>query len=214
MSISVSAAALVYDLSGSVTTTSFPVSAGDLVVAETYSLAAGNTVTDSGGGTWTARTGDGYTKISTRPCPSLESITVTLSNGSAQFVIMRVFLVSAQHQANPVGSTGSGNSTTNNYTPAIFTSTQIGSVGFVVAIDNNNLGAPSSSDLEIGGFSGLASRAGIMGYKTLGGVASQTANLNAYGASAAGWYWRALEITPRTTRAPYASQPPQIWRIH
>lgn len=191
----------------SVTTASFNVTAGQLLLACTATAYTTSSITDSAGGTWTLASGFGTSIcVYRRQVTSNGSLTVTFTHtNAASKLSLSVWAVTGHDQSSPVGGTGSGSgSTVNNITPTAFTSTVSGSLLVASAYDVNSLGTPSSSDLT---YTAGANPASMSGYKTLGAPGSQTVNFDAYGSSNAQWYWCAAEIkpaieaTPQTTTA-------------
>ncbi|MEV4246954.1 hypothetical protein AB0J63_26520 [Streptosporangium canum] len=185
---------------------SFSPPAGSLLVA----LVGGTgtpTISNSGTArTWTQRVVHGTyggIRIYTAPNPTaLSTITVTVAGASGG---AKVFVVTGQHSTNPIGTTGTGATATNNATVNAYTSTATGSRGFLVAVDWNGvyLSAPSSTDDEYAWALGDAT-AGIAATKAANTGASGTVvqfNLDASGTAAADWNWVALEIVPASLDA-------------
>ncbi|MFF3443654.1 phage distal tail protein [Streptosporangium sp. NPDC002721] len=119
------------------------------------------------------------------------TVSITSSTGG-----MKVFVVTGHHPSLYIGANGSGTSATNNVTINGYTSTGVGSRGFLAAIDWNGTGAPSSTDddypfFESGFLSGLATT------KSANSGAAGTNvqfNLDAAGTGTADWNWVSLEI--------------------
>lgn len=183
----------------SIVSGTFSPPAGSLLVVLT-GTASTPTVSNSGTArTWTQRVVHGTyggIRIYTAPNPTaLSSITVTVAGASGG---AKVFVVTGQHPTNPIGTTGTGSTTTNNATVNAYTSTAAGSRGFLVAVDWNGvyLAAPTSTDDEYAWALGDAT-AGLAATKAANtgtaGAAVQF-NLDAAGTSAADWHWVALEI--------------------
>ncbi|MCG5220258.1 phage tail family protein [Streptosporangium sp. KLBMP 9127] len=179
---------------------SFSPPAGSLLVAAIGAYSSSPTISNSGTArTWTQRVVHGSVaglRFYTAPNPTaLSGITVTAggTNGG-----LRVWVVTGQHPSSPIGTTGTGSTTTNNATATAYTSTAGGSRAFLVAIEGNStyLAAPSSTDDEYAWQLSDAS-AGLAATKaantaTAGQVV--TFNLDATGSATADWHWVALEI--------------------
>lgn len=156
--------------------------------------------------TWTkqiqkdfAATGEnGHASIWTCPQASSAARTCAVTRGSGSLggtkrVSCKLYAITGQ-DASPVGASGGGGSTTNNMTASIFISTGANSLAVACATDWAQLGVPTSSDLTVDGgdYSGAVSV--MSGYKALGSIGSQTANIHAGSAGTPNWNWVALEI--------------------
>lgn len=210
------AAAWVYSdaFGASISTASFSVSVGDLLVA--VADAAGPiTISDSQSGSWNTALSlfSGSFKAVWRVISSAGSMTVTFDDTTDTYVAGSVLKYVGAKNSSPIGQTGNGSSTTNNITPTIFTSTADNSYAAVMGADFNALGTITSSDLTIQ-TSNQIPASYASGYKSLGTAGSETANLNAAGTGAADWQWLAVEILDGGKAPPNFGQahPQRIWR--
>lgn len=204
------------------TTATFDVPANSVLVAVVGCDRSGRSGTFGVGETWTlsnsgaalswskavqrgdleATTDYGSAAIFTAPVSSARtgmSVTasVTTSNGTADSVVLALYVVPGASLSTPVGQTSSGFSTSNAFDTSGVTMTKSGSLLFVGAVDWNWLGNPTSSDLTYAGHSGTITSgiSYITGWK-LGGNAgvSTTGNIDGAGTSTARWTWVAAEI--------------------
>lgn len=190
----------------SATTASFTSPAGGLLVAGLATLDVAASGLSGGGLTWTRRvqrTTSGWVEIWTAPSPTAQSMTVTATLAGTGSAALKLWPVSGQHLS-PIGTTGTGSTTTNNATITGYTSTGDGSRGFVVALDAALGDTPSSTDTAVAGIIG-----GFMPYLMAtkaanSGPSGSTVqfNLDAGGTDPAGWQWVAFEVlaAPEQTR--------------
>lgn len=165
--------------------------------ALTWTQAVVRTPTESGGGAaWIAA----YWAYDST---DRASITFTWAYSNTAHGAIHVTTFTGTDSAS-MGTTGEGNSTTNNITPTIYTSTVDNSRGYGCADDWNALGTPVSTDDEVAGHT-----AGIDSYlsarKSTNTTPSSTAvtmNFDAAGTGAADWAWVALEIRPAAGGGP------------
>jgi hypothetical protein len=182
---------------------------GDSAVAVT--LAA----SDSGGLTWTQEvlsqpaSNHGYSAVFTAVTVSAVARTVScLHNGvtgaSSNRISAKCYVVTGADTTDPVGQTGAGESTTNNWSPALYTSSVDNSRAIYVGTDWAQLGVPGSTDTEDGAdYSGQVSV--MSAYKAADTPTSGTGvtgNLDAGGAGTADWSMAAVEIKPAAGVAP------------
>lgn len=198
--------ALVADASvSSVSTASFTRPEGGLLVAMVVALSA-STYTLSGGSlTWTQRVANSA-DIWTAPVTGSGTMTVTVGNltdpdFAVSVAAVKVVGVTGQSLLNPIGSTGSGESSTNNLTVSGYTSSAAGSRGFFCGLDSNAAGAATSTDTGSGwtenvGFFDVAGVAVHKAANTTNAGTSVTFNADASGSGEAAWEWAALEIVP------------------
>lgn len=209
----------------SVTTAAFTPPNDHILVAEsiwdtTGTPAAVIEITNNGAAlTWTQQkhldgstTGqDGVVAIWTAPLPVGRSITVTSTPTNTGLSFderggLKVYAVPAD-MADPVGATGSGQSTTNDITPTVYTSTVDNSRGYGCASNKTDRGLPVSSDEEHAFTIGSAVE-GMANYKasvTTPSGSGVTLNFDAFGTGTAQWNWIAVEILP-----PGAPPPPDV----
>lgn len=169
-------------------------------------------VTNNGAAlTWTLRaemdqgtgTLDGMISISTAPLPVGRSITVTSTPSGTGLAGderggLLVFVSSNQHLTAPVGATGTGESTTNNHTPTVYTSTVDRSLCIGGASNKTDVGVPTSTDTETA-FTIAFAVEGMGVYKasvTTPSGSAVTLNFDAVGTAAAEWNWAAIEMVP------------------
>jgi hypothetical protein len=101
--------------------------------------------------------------------------------------------------ADPMGTVGSGTSTTNNLSPTVNSSTEkAGSRTMYCGTDWNALGTPTSTDTEDAAhYAGAISVMSAYKAADNGAAGSSIAgNLDASGSSTANWTWAAIEVNP------------------
>lgn len=194
----------------SVSTSSFTPPEGGLLVALVAALTEDTPEVSGGSLSWTRRRqqvqfGTDYAEIWTAPVTGSGSMTVTLDGLSATGIgrlgALKVMVVTGQHEDDPIGSGGTGTSSTNTLTANAYTSTAAGSRGFFTAIDSDGAGTPT---VQLGdlGFpwnqsvsSGSISGAAVV--KAAATVAAGTTvqfSVDAPGSGQVEWGWAALEI--------------------
>lgn len=183
--------------------------AGSLLVAMVMCTSNADPSVAGGSLTWTRQvqrvnSGD-YAEIWTAPVTGSGSMTATLTvTGSLQGLALKVDGVTGVHPINPIGTSGSGISTSNAITPVGYTSTAGGSRGFFAGFEGSGLGNPTSSDtgfpwtasFGLGDYSGIAVRKAA---NTDAPATDVTFNADAAGSSTADWTWAALEIVPEVS---------------
>lgn len=215
MTLSVTTACARANGTTSATTSAFTVYGGTLYVVACDSCAASAffTVSDSASNAWTQWYAPYYGQAWWYAIYSgqgdLGTTTLTVTNTSGYAISCQVYRCDdANSELWLGGAYGYGQSTANSYSPSIYSgsggSTMAGSIALVTAQEDNRLGLPTSSDLTISTWHNASYFSGLSGYKQLGAVGAQTANLNAYGFNAAMWYWSAIEIAPPTRPGPRA----------
>lgn len=180
-----------------VATGSFSPPVGSLLVAAVATVNGEVTGLSGGSLTWTRRVqsiSTFYVEMWTAPAPSGGSgITASAGLDGITAAALKVWVLTGQH-ASPIGTTGTGATTTNNAAVNAYTSTGSASRGFIVAVDGGTGGTPSSTDDEEAfgtSFFGLAATKAANS-----GASGSTIqfNLDASGTGAADWEWAALEI--------------------
>lgn len=154
-----------------------------------------------------------YAAIFTAPITTGTSMTVTVgsTDGNSTSISAKIYIVTGQH-ASPIGTTFQGASTTNNYTPTLFTTTGAGRV-FTCAVDWNELGTPSSTDTaDAGDQPGNISF--LSAYRASDHTASQSisGSFDAAGTAAADWNAVGLEILAAVTATPIGDPFPKPQR--
>jgi hypothetical protein len=193
--------------SGTVTTPSLTVSAGDVliaaVVADTDGTATVTTVSSTPAATWTKVVANGGAGMSNAEAwmaqPSAGAYTVSLTSSRPFARALQLYRVTGADLAKPVGATWTGASTANPWTPATYTSTSVNSWGLCVAADYSASGQPTSTDLIASG--NLATPTTTLSWAALR-KASPTAiigtvvsfNVDSPGSGAVNWRAVALEI--------------------
>lgn len=189
------------------TTASFTAPADSLLVAlcASNSGTVTHTVTNSGTAlTWTSRAMRDITdsgantpavEIFTAPAvPSVaRTVTLTSSNGG-DAVELKVLVITGVDLSAPVGATGEGSSATSNLTASVYTSTAASSRAVGIAVDQNQSGNPTSSDV---GFAWNVSgeTSGIAVYKAADTpVVGTGVTLNFNGSGSRAWNWCAIEV--------------------
>lgn len=196
--------ALVTASTTAVTTASFTPPSGALLVAAVAADSGDDPVVSGGGLTWTRRVRniDGGIDLWTAPVVTGASMTVSVAitdTGVGQGAALKVYVVTGHNSVNPIGNTGTGSTTTPNATVTGYTSSGEGR-GFCIARDGINLGAPSSTDVEVsfhfvaGPFITVSGLAAHKASDTPAAGQSVTFNLDAFDAEDAAWDWAALEI--------------------
>ncbi len=216
IAIDASSPAIVTTTADPVTTASFSPPASTLLVACVFvenSTDQAITVSNTGSAlTWTQRvirttaeagSNSGEVAIFTAPNTGAQAgITVTASVASvSSYAALKVYVLTGASLTSPVGTTGEGNSTTNNVTVTAYTSTVNNSRGICAAQDWLASGAPSSTDDEetFHTASQLSGMAISKSAATTPAGTSVTFNLDAAGTAAARWLWAAIEILPSVT---------------
>ncbi|MFD0883563.1 hypothetical protein ACFQ08_03180 [Streptosporangium algeriense] len=179
-------------------TSSFNAPEGSLLVAGVIGSFEGTIILSGGGLTWTEQVlePDMYSAaLYTAPCPAGATGLQITGGGGALVYGLKIWVVTGQHETDYIGNTGQGSSSTNNVTVNGYTSSGVGSRGFCVASENNQLGSPTSTDA----FQAMntADASGLMLTKATATPAAGTTaqfNLDASGSSSASWRWCALEI--------------------
>ena len=202
-----------------ITTASFTRPVDGLLVALVAAVSESTPTVSGGSFTWTRRvqraSGINYAEIWTAPVTGSGSVTVTLGVELVEgfdvgLGALKVVGVTGQHATEPIGNTGNNTATTNTLNVTGYTSSGVGSRGFLVALDSNGLGSPTAGggdtgypfSEDLGGFeySGLGM---VKADNTAGSGTSVIFNADAPGSSSAQWAWAALEIlaapaSPRT----------------
>lgn len=197
----------------SLSTASFTRPDGGLLVAVVYTVSSTTPTLSGGSLAWTKRVSSGV-DIWTAPVTGSGSMTVTVGNlSTAAFggvaAALKVVGVTGQDPTSPIGTTGTGTSSTNNLTATGYTSSAAGSRGFFGAA-NTTAGAPTSTDTGFGWSvnTGFFDASGIAAYKAANTVAAGTSvafNADAAGSSTTDWQWAALEIVPEGVARPRIS---------
>lgn len=213
---------------GSITSASFTPPANSVIVCcvsmdSLSSASTGVVLTVTGGSlTWTNRvTGasasfNGRNFIWTATQPSSVSMTVTVNLTNGDFANNRtsakVYVVTGADTSSPAGNTGSGSSTTINFTPNVYTSSVDNSRGFGCATDSANSATLTSTDVsDFANYSGVISV--ISAYKLLDTTPSGstvTLNFNAGASTQTTWAYAALEIKPASAGADQNLSPSSI----
>lgn len=192
----------------SVSTSSFTRPAGGLLVAMVAAV-SGSTYTVTGGSlTWTRQVAN-EADIWTAPVTGSGSMTVTVGNLTESGFLgrgaaIKVVGLTGQSLLDPVGASGTGDSTTNNLTVIGYTSTTASSRGFFAGLESAINGAPTSTDTgfpwSFSTTSGFpVTFRGLFAYKAANTPISGTDvsfNADASGSGTADWEWSALEIVP------------------
>jgi hypothetical protein len=192
----------------SVSTASFTRPAGGLLVAMVYAI-SNSTYTVAGGSlTWTRQVTNSA-DIWTAPVTGSGSMTVTVGNlvtggFTGRGAAIKVVGLTGQSLADPIGSSGTGASATNNLNALGYTSTVAGSRGFFAGLESNTGGAPTTTDTGFPWSFSLTTPfpstiRGLFSYKaanTSAQDADVTFNADASGTGTADWDWTALEIVP------------------
>lgn len=123
------------------------------------------------------------------------TVTITCTGGTAvpDSPSIKVYLVQGHDSADILGALTENGSTTNNLTTASITPETSG-VGFAVGTDWTEAGNPTSTDLTISSFTTSGDISGCSGFKTLSAGVGATANLDAGGTAAANWNYLWFEI--------------------
>ncbi len=202
-----SSPAVVRVASGTCTTASFTAPANSLLLALVTIANTGtatDTISDSGGLTWTSavhKVGDGTrlnAKIWWAVTTSSTSRTVAVAPGtSADNRIMIVKVITGTHLTVPIGATITGNRTTSGTVSQSITSTAIGSLAMMVYSDGNGSAFPT----EAAGTSGMdgdftAETMAIMWQTALSGSVGETMTIADTAPSTAQSAWAVAEIVP------------------
>lgn len=174
-----------------------------LVALSAFTAGIGtNSIVNSGTGlTWTLRevssTYDAMPSIFTASAPVSVARTVTAQTTTpSALVALKLLVVTGADLTAPVGAVGAGDSTTQNLTAAVYTSTVAGSRAVGIATDSVGNATPTSSDV---GFGFELDYTGVAVYKatdTATPGSGVTLNFNGTGASR-NWDWAAIEILPK-----------------
>lgn len=214
VAVDASSPARVSASAATVTTAAFTPPAGSLLVA----CIAGDTGTGSytvhmdggtGLGAWTgaqqgsvdATGSNGLAALAWKTAAGgSQTVQVTITGTTVAQVSLAVYVLTGVDTA-AISATqlGRGASGTNDFTTPTLTTT-VDALVIVSAMDFNNRGLPSSSDLTANA-ADLSVMDVLSGYKTAT-TTSTTANLNAAGTSGAGWRWVAWQFPPTPPTPP------------
>ncbi|HEY9369311.1 hypothetical protein [Streptomyces sp.] len=194
-----------------ITTASFTRPVDGLLVALVAAVSESAPTVSGGSFTWTRRVqrapGTDYAEIWTAPVTGSGSVTVTLGvelveGAGASLGALKVVGITGQHPTDPIGNTGNNTATTNTLNVTGYTSSGVGSRGFLAALDSNGLGSPTAGGGDtgypfsetVGGFFEYSGLGMVKADNTAGSGTSVTFNADAPGSSSAQWAWAALEI--------------------
>jgi hypothetical protein len=207
VAVDASSPALVRVASGVATTASFTAPAGSLLLAM-YTIAntgtATDTVTDSGGLTWSSavvKIGDGtrlYCAIRWAYQETSAARTVTVNPGtSANNRILQVLVLTGGDGAGPVGATATGDTTTSTIMTQALTSTAAGSMAFAVYADNNGLAQPTAATGTTRHSANNTAETGAFLYQTAASTASgETMTIASTAPNSNQLSWGMVEILP------------------
>lgn len=187
-----------------ITFTAYPVNANDVLVLCISGGAGTNPITvASAGVTWHERIhkdgATGTASIWTALFPTTTTVDITIT-AAQNYLSAQPYNV--QGYATPYyNATGSGSTTAQNNTLAIFTSTGVASEGFVVTADVTAGGAITSTDLSINQTTLVGQLSSASGYKALGAAGAKTAVVD-YGSATPSASWAALEIRDVSSQMP------------
>jgi hypothetical protein len=198
-----------------ITTASFTSVSNGMLIAMVMATSDSAPTVSGGGLTWTRQvqnvSSQEYAEIWTAPVAAGASMTVSATiGGSLNALGLKVDVISGQHPSSPIGTNGTGATTTNNATVTGYVSTANASRGWCAAREGEAAGSPTSTDTGFGWtytVSGLVPYAGIALRKaadTTNSGTTVTFNMDAAGESAANWRWAALEVIPAPPPNPRA----------
>lgn len=224
--------ALATGTGSSVTSASFTRPEGGYLVALVAAVTDGTPSVSGGGLTWTRRRQEvqfetDHAEIWTALVTGSGSMTVQLSGLSetqfGRFGALKVVAITGQHEADPIGEGDSGTSS-NNTLATSYTSSAIGSRGFLMAMDSNGLGAPSAgADIadtfnQSLDFFAVSGAAVVKAANATSEGETVAFSVDAPGSSTAAWVWAMLEIVaqpapvrPAVVRSTAAVQRAASW---